>query len=363
MEYLNFEATFRFVRTAFSLCRQALLEESTGTCEGINDYGELRLELSAVRGELADLSTAFRGAARGESVEPEETTGSDHGEQAKIRQASAFQEETVVDLAAFREETCRDLGELRRDVVDVREDLAEMRGDFDDSRVASGVFSDAEAAFREETNELRMYLGELRGAFGAVTDTSADFREETRGDLGEIRMALRAVTDISADFREETIGELGELRGAFGAVTDTSADFREETRGDLGEIRMALRAVTDISADFREETLGELGELRGALRALSMYRREEPGGDAEPVADEVTMFKVVMTCFGEKKINVIKAVRSITLLGLKDAKNLVESAGPECVIQIGIGIDEAEKYAKELREAGADVSIIGHTST
>ena len=313
MEYLNFEATFRFVRTAFSLCRQALLEESTGTCEGINDYGELRLELSAVRGELADLSTAFRGAARGESVEPEETTGSDHGEQAKIRQASAFQEETVVDLAAFREETCRDLGELRRDVVDVREDLAEMRGDFDDIRVASGVFSDAEAAFREETNELRMYLGELRGAFGAVTDTSAD--------------------------------------------------FREETRGDLGEIRMALRAVTDISADFREETLGELGELRGALRALSMYRREEPGGDAEPVADEVTMFKVVMTCFGEKKINVIKAVRSITLLGLKDAKNLVESAGPECVIQIGIGIDEAEKYAKELREAGADVSIIGHTST
>ena len=313
MEYLNFEATFRFVRTAFSLCRQALLEESTGTCEGINDYGELRLELSAVRGELADLSTAFRGAARGESVEPEETTGSDHGEQAKIRQASAFQEETVVDLAAFREETRRDLGELRRDVVDVREDLAEMRGDFDDIRVASGVFSDAEAAFREETNELRMYLGELRGAFGAVTDTSAD--------------------------------------------------FREETRGDLGEIRMALRAVTDISADFREETLGELGELRGALRALSMYRREEPGGDAEPVADEVTMFKVVMTCFGEKKINVIKAVRSITLLGLKDAKNLVESAGPECVIQIGIGIDEAEKYAKELREAGADVSIIGHTST
>jgi len=72
-------------------------------------------------------------------------------------------------------------------------------------------------------------------------------------------------------------------------------------------------------------------------------------------AEEKTEFDVVMTSFGENKVSVIKAVRSITGLGLKEAKELVESAPAS--VKEGASKDEAEEIKKQLEEAGATVEI------
>ncbi len=79
------------------------------------------------------------------------------------------------------------------------------------------------------------------------------------------------------------------------------------------------------------------------------------GGDAGGAAEEKTEFDVVMTSFGEKKINVIKEVRGITGLGLKEAKDLVEAA-PKAVKE-GVSKDEAADIKGKLEAAGATVEI------
>ena len=79
------------------------------------------------------------------------------------------------------------------------------------------------------------------------------------------------------------------------------------------------------------------------------------GGAAAEAAEEKTEFAVVLSSVGEKKINVIKAVREVTSLGLKEAKDLVESNKP--VVKEGVSKDEAENIKKKLEEAGAQVEI------
>ena len=76
---------------------------------------------------------------------------------------------------------------------------------------------------------------------------------------------------------------------------------------------------------------------------------------AAPAAEEKTEFDVVLTDAGASKLNVIKAVRSITGLGLKEAKDMVEGA-PQTV-KAGVSTEEAEKVAAELKEAGATVEV------
>ena len=78
------------------------------------------------------------------------------------------------------------------------------------------------------------------------------------------------------------------------------------------------------------------------------------GGDAGP-AEEQTEFTVHLKSFGEKKIQVIKAIREITGLGLKEAKELVESAPKD--VKEGISKADAEEIAGKLKEAGADVEV------
>ena len=78
------------------------------------------------------------------------------------------------------------------------------------------------------------------------------------------------------------------------------------------------------------------------------------GGEAEAV-EEQTEFDVVLTSFGENKVAVIKAVRALTGLGLKDAKTLVESA--PVPVKEGANKDEAEDIKKQLEEAGATVEL------
>jgi large subunit ribosomal protein L7/L12 len=78
-------------------------------------------------------------------------------------------------------------------------------------------------------------------------------------------------------------------------------------------------------------------------------------GEAAAAAEEQTEFDVVMTAFGEKKVNVIKVVRAITGLGLKEAKDMVE--GVPSPIKEGAAKEEAEDIKKQLEEAGATVEI------
>lgn len=80
-----------------------------------------------------------------------------------------------------------------------------------------------------------------------------------------------------------------------------------------------------------------------------------PGADAGPAAEAQTEFTVILKAAGEKKIEVIKEVRAITGLGLKEAKDLVEAGGKE--VKAGVNKDEAEKIKKQLEAAGAQVEV------
>ncbi len=79
------------------------------------------------------------------------------------------------------------------------------------------------------------------------------------------------------------------------------------------------------------------------------------GGDAAPVAEEKSEFTVVLTSVGSKKIQVIKAVREVTSLGLKEAKELVDGAPNN--VKEGVSKDEAESVKQKLEEQGATVEL------
>ncbi len=79
------------------------------------------------------------------------------------------------------------------------------------------------------------------------------------------------------------------------------------------------------------------------------------GGEAKPAQEEKTEYDVILTAVGDKKINVIKAVREVTSLGLKEAKDLVEGA-PKPVKE-GVSKEEAEAIKKKFEDAGASVEI------
>ncbi len=113
---------------------------------------------------------------------------------------------------------------------------------------------------------------------------------------------------------------------------------------------LTLKDAKELS-DYLEE---EHGIKAAAGGAVMMAAGPAAGGDAA-VAEEQTEFDVVLESFGAKKIGVIKVVRAATSLGLKEAKDLVESAPAK--VKEGIGKEDAEKLKTELEEAGATVSI------
>ena len=98
-----------------------------------------------------------------------------------------------------------------------------------------------------------------------------------------------------------------------------------------------------------------LEEKWGVSAAAPVAAAAAPGAAAAPAAAEKTEFTVVLTSAGDKKINVIKEVRAITGLGLKEAKDLVEGAPKE--VKADVNKDEAEKIKKQLEDAGAKVEL------
>jgi large subunit ribosomal protein L7/L12 len=113
-----------------------------------------------------------------------------------------------------------------------------------------------------------------------------------------------------------------------------------------------LSALTVIEA---AELSKKLEEKWGVSAAAPVAVAAAGGGGAAVAAAEQTEFTVVLATIGEKKINVIKEVRAITGLGLKEAKDLVEAA-PKAVKE-GVNKDEAAKLKKQLEEAGATVEV------
>jgi large subunit ribosomal protein L7/L12 len=94
----------------------------------------------------------------------------------------------------------------------------------------------------------------------------------------------------------------------------------------------------------------------GVSAAAPVAVAAAPGAGGEAAeAEEQTEFNVVMSSFGENKVSVIKAVRTITGLGLKEAKDMVE--GVPATVKEGVPKDEAEEVKKQLEEAGAAVEV------
>ena len=115
-------------------------------------------------------------------------------------------------------------------------------------------------------------------------------------------------------------------------------------------------ALSNMSVLEVSELVSELEEKWGVSAAAPVAMAAGPaaGGDAA-AAEEQTEFDVVMTSFGGNKVSVIKAVRTITGLGLKEAKDLVE--GVPAAVKEGVSKDEAEGLKTQLEEAGASVEV------
>jgi len=116
-----------------------------------------------------------------------------------------------------------------------------------------------------------------------------------------------------------------------------------------------LNAIAEMSVMDVVELVEAMEEKFGVTAAAAAAVVAGPAGDAGAAAAEQTEFDVVLTGFGEKKVGVIKAVRGITGLGLKEAKEAVESAPTP--IKEGVDKAEAEDVKKQLEEAGATVEI------
>ena len=120
---------------------------------------------------------------------------------------------------------------------------------------------------------------------------------------------------------------------------------------NLDKIVDDLSTLTVMEAAELSKLLEEKWGVSAAAPAAVM----QVAGDAAAIEEEKSEFDVVLASFGEKKINVIKEVRAITGLGLKEAKDLVEAA--PSAIKEGINKDEAEGLKKKLEDVGATVEV------
>ncbi|MCK5390838.1 MAG: 50S ribosomal protein L7/L12 [Deltaproteobacteria bacterium] len=121
---------------------------------------------------------------------------------------------------------------------------------------------------------------------------------------------------------------------------------------------------TDVLSYLEQATMLEISDLIKeiedkfdvkAAAPVAVAAAAMPGGDGQAESAEKTEFDVVLKAIGDNKIQVIKAVREVTSLGLKEAKELVESA-PKAVKE-GVDKEEAESLKKRLEESGAEIEI------
>jgi len=116
-----------------------------------------------------------------------------------------------------------------------------------------------------------------------------------------------------------------------------------------------LDAISNMSVMEVVELISDMEEKFGVSAAAAVAAAPAAAGGEAAAEEEKTDFDVVMTSFGDNKISAIKAVRGITGLGLKEAKEMVE--GAPVTVKEGAAKDEAEDIKKQLEEAGASVEL------
>jgi len=136
-------------------------------------------------------------------------------------------------------------------------------------------------------------------------------------------------------------------------------DFNFYLRNKMADITkdQVIDFIANMSVLEMSELVKDMEEKFGvsAAAAAAVATPAAGGGGGEAATEEKTEFDVILTNFGEKKINVIKEIRGITGLGLKEAKETVESA-PKAVKE-GVSKEEAEEIKKKLEGAGASAEI------
>jgi large subunit ribosomal protein L7/L12 len=116
-----------------------------------------------------------------------------------------------------------------------------------------------------------------------------------------------------------------------------------------------LDAVAAMSVLDLSELIKAMEDKFGVSAAAAAVAVAAPAAGAAPAAEAQTEFNVILVAAGDKKVEVIKAVRAVTSLGLKEAKDLVESA--PATVKEGVNKEEAAKMKKELEAAGAKVEL------
>jgi large subunit ribosomal protein L7/L12 len=129
----------------------------------------------------------------------------------------------------------------------------------------------------------------------------------------------------------------------------------EKIMADINAIAEQIQGLTLLEASQLVKLLEERLGVSAAAAAPVAVAAGAPAAAAAPAAEEKTEFTVVLTAAGANKINVIKAVREVTSLGLKEAKDLVDGA-PKPVKE-GISKEEAEAIKKKFTDAGATVEV------
>jgi large subunit ribosomal protein L7/L12 len=125
---------------------------------------------------------------------------------------------------------------------------------------------------------------------------------------------------------------------------------------DINAIAEQIQGLTLLEASLLVKLLEEkLGVSAAAAAPAAVAAGAASGAAAAPAAEEKTEFTVVLTAAGANKINVIKAVREVTSLGLKEAKDLVDGAPKP--IKEGVSKEEAETIKKKFTDAGATVEV------
>lgn len=124
---------------------------------------------------------------------------------------------------------------------------------------------------------------------------------------------------------------------------------------DINAIADQIQGLTLLEASQLVKLLEEKLGVSAAAATVAVAAPGAGGGAAAPVVEEKTEFTVVLTAAGANKINVIKAVREVTSLGLKEAKDLVDAAPKP--IKEGVNKDEAETIRKKFTDAGATVEV------
>ncbi len=116
-----------------------------------------------------------------------------------------------------------------------------------------------------------------------------------------------------------------------------------------------LNAIAEMSVMDLVDLIKAMEEKFGVSAAAPVAVAAGPAAAAAPAAEEQTEFNVILASFGENKVNVIKVVRELTGLGLKEAKDLVEGAPKK--VKEGLGKADAEALKKKLEDAGAKVEV------